>query len=279
MQNIYQEKTIWLDPGHPNYERWQRGRKLAKERAEVVIEIISSVRSCENLIILDVGSGEGGTSSLFAGSNNVISYDLSQLRLKRQQQLNQNYYLINGKGEFLPFRDSSFDLIILQDVIEHTAERGLLINELSRVLKDDGIIYLSTPNKYSVFNIISDPHWGIPFLSLFKRPAIHKYFLRLLRRNDLSRNDTAELLSLSELKILLEGYRFQINTKKIVRLLSQDSKGLFWSSFHLFLYDLIRKSGLLIILKKLSNDRSGFINNFLTPTFYITATRNTTDLL
>ncbi len=269
MLNVDQGKAVWLNPEHPNFERWSRGRNLAKERAEVARDIISSVKTCEKLDILDLGSGEGGTSSLFAGSNKVISYDLSLLRLKCQKRSNQNYHLINGNGEFLPFYDSAFDLIILQDVIEHTAKRDLLINELSRVLKKDGIIYLSTPNKYSVFNIISDPHWGIPFLSLFKRPVIYKYFLRLFRNADLGRNDIAELLSLRELKNLLKDYRFQINTKDIVHLLSKDSRGILWSSFHIFLYDILKKSGLFFLVEKLTNNRSGFINNFITPTFYI----------
>jgi ubiquinone/menaquinone biosynthesis C-methylase UbiE len=273
MLNIDQEKAVWLNPEHPNYERWRRGRKLATKRAEVVKKIISSIKTCENLTILDLGSGEGRTSSLFAGSNNVISYDISLPKLKKQQLLNQKYSLINGMGEFLPFYDYSFDIIILQDVVEHIEKRDLLINELSRVLREHGIIYLSTPNKHSIVNIISDPHWGIPFLSLFKRPVIRKYFLRLFRGKDLRRNDIAELLSLRELKNLLKDYRLHINTKEIVQLLSQDSSGILWSGFHLFLYNLLKMAGLFSVLGKITNNESGFVNNFLTPTFYIIAKR------
>jgi SAM-dependent methyltransferase len=267
---INSENIVWMNPEHPNYERWARGRKLAKARAEVVKRIISPDEPIENLNILDLGSGEGGTSSLFAESNKVFSYDLSMFRLVHQRQSNPDYALINNNDEHLPFRDSSFDIIILQDVIEHIERRELLIEELSRVLNNDGIIYLSTPNRYSLFNIISDPHWGIPLLCLFKRHIIHKYFLRFLRKEDSGRKDDAELLSLRELRELLGSFRFRLNTKEIIKLLPQNSDGILWSRFHLLLYNLIKKSGLLLILEKLSNNRCGIINNLFTPTFYIT---------
>ncbi len=264
-----QEIPAWLNPGHPNYDRWARGRDLSRKRAEVVRKIISVVSSCQDLDILDLGSGEGGTSGLFAEQNRVISYDLSLLRLKRQKKYLPDSGLVNGTSANLPFRNSSFDLVILQDVIEHVQERKLLVNELTRVLRYDGIIYLSTPNKYSAINILADPHWGIPLLSILKRSAIKIYFLRLFRREDMVRSDIAELLSLNELKKLFAGYRLSLNTKEIVELLSKDPAGILWSSFHISIYKLLQKSGLFFILKKIANNDQGILNNLFTPTFYI----------
>lgn len=266
------EGTVWLNPTHPNYERWLRGRNAAGNRAQVVSKIVSAHKICKRLNILDLGSGEGGTSSLFADSNYVVSYDISFLRLKRQKEKYRTYKLINGDARFLPFGDSTFDLIILQDVIEHIENPYFLIEELSRVLNKDGILYLSTPNKFSILNIISDPHWGIPFLSLLKRNSVKKYFLRFFRRNDYSRDDAAELLSLQQLKKLFHAYNMQLKTTEIVHILSEDPGGILWSSFHLFLYNAVRKSGSFLILKRMSNNRSGLMNNFFTPTFYIVLT-------
>ena len=253
---------------HPNYERWERGRQAAYKRAEVVKSIITTVRSCRNMRILDLGSGEGGTSSLLSDSNTVISYDLSIARLKRQQKSAQNYPLINGNAESLSFKDSSFDVIILQDVIEHIENRKTLISELCRVLDESGIIYLSTPNKFSVLNIISDPHWGIPLLGLFKRAGIKKYFLRFLRKKDFHRGDIAELLSLNELTKLFSDFNLYIKTKEVVQILSKSPGGLLWSSFHLFLYNIIKKSGLLFLINRAANNQSGIINKYFSPTFY-----------
>ncbi len=139
-------------------------------------------------------------------------------------------------------------------------------------MKKNGLIYISTPNRFSIFNFISDPHWGIPFLSLFKRHSIKKYFLRFIRKDDFNRNDIAELLSLKDISILFNEYKINLNTKKITDLLSEDSKGILWSNFHLFLYRIIKKSGLIIFIKKMSNDKPGIINNLFAPTFYIVLT-------
>ncbi len=176
------------------------------------------------------------------------------------------------RPNFFPFKIYSFDLIILQDVIEHVEDKDSLVNELKRILKKNGLIYISTPNRFSIFNFISDPHWGIPFLSLFKRHSIKKYFLRFIRKDDFNRSDIAELLSLKDISRLFNEFKINLNTKKIIDLLSEDSKGILWSNFHLFLYRIIKKSGLIIFTKKMSNDKPGIINNLFAPTFYIVLT-------
>jgi len=268
-------KIVWLDKYHPNYNRWKRGRELFNQRASVVQKIICGGMKCSGLDILDLGSGEGGTSALFAESNNVISIDLSLVRLRRQQEFSSNCALINGRAEILPFRDSCFDLVILQDVIEHIAEPVLFVNELSRVLRNDGSIYLSTPNRNSLFNIVSDPHWGIPLLALFNRYGIKKYFLRHFRKSELSRNDIAQLFSLRKLKDLFKGYKLNLKTREVVGLLDQNPEGILWSSFHLILFKFLLKTGLISILKKMTSNEEQFINNYFTPTFYVILQKDT----
>ena len=265
---IKNEKTVWLNPSHPNFERWLQGRECARERAEIAWDIISAYKPCKNLNVLDIGSGEGGTSFFFSQSNNVVSYDFSLFRLKLQRQRDQNFSIINGKAEYLPFLNSSFELILLQDVIEHVKEKVLLVKEVKRVLKKDGFIYISTPNKLSLFNILSDPHWGLPFLSLFKRPAIRKYFLRFFRREDSDREDLAELLSLKELSGLFKDFPGRLYTEEIVKLISKDFRGVLWNDFHVALYFFLKKCRLFYLVKKTANNKPGIVNKFFTPTFY-----------
>lgn len=50
----------------------------------------------------------------------------------------------------LPFEDTSFDLIICTEVIEHLLWPQSLLNEFHRILKDDGCIILSVPNIVSL---------------------------------------------------------------------------------------------------------------------------------
>lgn len=48
-------------------------------------------------------------------------------------------------GHDLPFADGSFDAIIVQAVLEHVVDPFRCINEIYRVLRDDGLIYAETP--------------------------------------------------------------------------------------------------------------------------------------
>ena len=266
------KNNAWLNSGHPNFERWKRARELSIERGKFVKSIVEKYRSCENLSILDLGSGEGGTSAVFSELNRVFGYDLNLIRLERQKDNSADYFKINGDALKLSFKDNSFDLIILQDVIEHLQDCKLLLNEIRRVLKPDGMIYISTPNKYSIFNFIADPHWGLPLISILKRDTIRDYFLKYFRKGEITRKDIPELLSLNDIFRSLGNY-FEINLETrhtVERLLSGD-KGLAWSNFHLAVIKIVikTKAGRLLIL--FSNNRPGFVNKYFNPTFYLTA--------
>jgi SAM-dependent methyltransferase len=51
---------------------------------------------------------------------------------------------------FLPFRDSSFDAIVMSQVLEHMWEPETLLKEVSRVLSDGGSVLVLVPNVNSL---------------------------------------------------------------------------------------------------------------------------------
>lgn len=55
-----------------------------------------------------------------------------------------------------PFESNSFDLVILQDVIEHVESVPGIINEVYRLLRDGGIVRIRTPH-YSSYYAYNDP--------------------------------------------------------------------------------------------------------------------------
>ena len=260
----------WLDEKHPNYKRWKRAREISIERGRFVRSIISKVRECRDLKILDFGSGEGGTSNVLSEDNIVTSLDINKIRLQRQTNSVSNFNLLCGSSSSLPFINNSFDLIIFQDVLEHLNNRENLINNLCNLLNDNGMIYLSTPNKFSIINIIADPHWGIPLVSLLKRESVRKYFLRFFRKSEANRKDIAELLSLKNIyELFADKFEVQLFTKHSVNELFKGNKGIVWSEFHIKLLHVLKKLKLEKVIIKYANNRIGFINRFFTPTFYI----------
>lgn len=58
---------------------------------------------------------------------------------------------VNFEHQPLPYADASFDAIFCCHVLEHVAERMLLLREFARVLRPGGRIYLEGPSVRSLF--------------------------------------------------------------------------------------------------------------------------------
>jgi len=69
--------------------------------------------------------------------------------------------LIYGDVRELPFKDKTFDSVILGEVIEHFFDINKILSECSRVLVPKGKIYITTPNTYSFFRWLK--HWLFKF--------------------------------------------------------------------------------------------------------------------
>lgn len=55
-------------------------------------------------------------------------------------------------NERFPFDDKSFDIIFAGEIIEHSFDDSEFLRECSRVLRDDGVMILTTPNLVSLKN-------------------------------------------------------------------------------------------------------------------------------
>lgn len=61
----------------------------------------------------------------------------------------------HGRGEFLPFPDSSFDVVFCCDVLEHVEDLPKVISEISRTLKPGGLFLYDTLNRTFLSKLIA----------------------------------------------------------------------------------------------------------------------------
>lgn len=104
-------------------------------------------------LVLDAACGEGyGSSILATAAKKVTGIDIDQETIHHASDA----YATCGKIEFfvqsaaqLSFPDSSIDVVVSFETIEHLPEemQQQFLEEIARVLKKDGILIMSTPNK------------------------------------------------------------------------------------------------------------------------------------
>lgn len=135
----------------------------------------------KNKIVLDAGSGSGfGSKKLLkAGAKKVYGIDISPDSIKYCQNKYQDKRLIFKRQSLanLDFPDNFFDLVVAFEVIEHIDKHEKALDEIFRVLKPGGILFISTPNK-SIYS----PDTEKPFYPFHKREFFLKDFLKILKK-------------------------------------------------------------------------------------------------
>lgn len=109
-------------------------------RRNLYREIYKFSKTITSKKILDLGCGSKPYSALFAG-NDYIGIDVHDSGHKNSSKDNDVFF----DGKNIPFANSSFDIVICTQVLEHAQDPEILIHEASRVLKSGGIFYVTCP--------------------------------------------------------------------------------------------------------------------------------------
>lgn len=104
-------------------------------------------------VLLDIGCRDFGLQEKFYKYSKKVyvadvDYDVLPSSVRR------NVFAVNADGCKLPFRPESFDGVLLAEVIEHVPDTFDMLKECSRVLKDNGYLILTTPNKDRIASYI-----------------------------------------------------------------------------------------------------------------------------
>ncbi|MGB4664939.1 MAG: class I SAM-dependent methyltransferase [Bacteroidales bacterium] len=130
--------------------------------------------------VLDAACGTGyGSNYLSNYANLVYGIDINQDVIENNKEIykKENLFFINTSIYQLPFDDNMFDVIVSFETIEHVDNGELVLSEFNRVLKKDGILIISTPNKnISIENNLDNPFHVHEYFEEEFKTLLHKYF-------------------------------------------------------------------------------------------------------
>lgn len=108
--------------------------------------------------VLEVGSGAHGLIFGF-GCRNGVGIDPLAVDYKRLfPAVQQQALTVAAIGEELPFGDSSFDIVLSDNVIDHAERPLVIVDEIIRVLKPGGVLYFTVNIHHPIYDVVSRAH-------------------------------------------------------------------------------------------------------------------------
>ena len=142
--------------GQLDWYEWRAG-ELHKLLGKLNLDALSN-----NPRILEIGSGPIGIINyLRHGVRCAIDplEDYYKTNPTLNKLRNNNVCYLKGSGEILPFGNAKLSMVIIDNVIDHTHDPGVVLKEIHRTMDKKGIMYLSvnvhTPYGAKLHNILS----------------------------------------------------------------------------------------------------------------------------
>jgi len=154
----YDERIEVLGEEHAIKTYWEPEDESSRRRIEVISKAIPLKR---DEIAIDIGCGVGTfTYRMALQGGRAIGLDYSLASLKVAKILAEGKFgnkerilFVAADATLLPFQDSSANVIVAADFIEHIDDKGKekLLDESARVLSKNGRMIIFTPNKLREF--------------------------------------------------------------------------------------------------------------------------------
>jgi len=101
-----------------------------------------------NSSVLDVGCADGALGVALSKEKGclVVGIEYSQLLAASASKKLSKVIRLDIERDKIPLKPSSFDVLVLADVLEHTREPGAVLSRLLPLVRKGGIVVVSVPN-------------------------------------------------------------------------------------------------------------------------------------
>lgn len=140
---IYRQAGMKFDNYANDYDTGWRGTKSAR----FYDDLIKTLEIKQGDSILDIGCGTGTVLKFISDRTNIKGFgiDLSPQMLEVAKEKNPNFDFTEGDCTNLPYENNSMDVVMTCMAYHHFADQRKFREEVYRVLKPDGMLYVCDP--------------------------------------------------------------------------------------------------------------------------------------
>ncbi len=171
--DIYDSKKTGIDP-FDHYTVANRKQRVFQFLARHLQGNIGNV--------LDIGCGSGELLGEIAQrGNSVTGLDLSftmlcEAREKLLKKAVNNFHVVQGDIENLPFKEKTFEAVACVGVLQYLIKDDFAVHEICRVANDRGCIIYTLPNLFRIASFL-DPYYifkrGFDFIRFLISKRLH----------------------------------------------------------------------------------------------------------
>lgn len=107
-------------------------------------------RLAHNKKVLDIASGDGYGSNLLASiAHSVVGVDIDSFVIEhaKNKYPKSNLRFVTGSADAIPVESATIDLVVSFETLEHHDKHEQMYAEIKRVLRPDGVLIISTPDR------------------------------------------------------------------------------------------------------------------------------------
>jgi methionine biosynthesis protein MetW len=122
---------------------------MGNQKVSASIALLSKVMPSRDARIIELGCGDDSLVMEVAnalGIRDIYGVDINDVVLKKAADKGVKVFKADLNNDPLPFKDGFFDVVLMEEVIEHLVNPDNAVKEAYRILKAGGLYLVSTPN-------------------------------------------------------------------------------------------------------------------------------------
>jgi SAM-dependent methyltransferase len=109
--------------------------------------------------LLDIGCGTGDFLQYVENTYESCGIDIDIQFISESRKFKTKSNIVIASATNLPFKPGYFDVVTSWEVMEHILDPSIAIGQISTIIKDNGIFFMSTPNLNSKGRILKNENW------------------------------------------------------------------------------------------------------------------------